>query len=133
MTDPGDNEATVRVDRWLWAARFFKTRALAQQAVAGGKVHVNGQRAKPSRGVRPGDALEIRKGSQRLQVTVRAVSDRRGPASEASTLYEEWPESRTRREQLATHRRLAPAPGYDNKGRPTKKDRRALERWRRGR
>jgi len=120
----------IRLDRWLWAARFFKTRALAARAVEGGKVHLNGQRTKPSKRLRDGDRLEIRKGPYRFEVMVRGLTDRRGPASEAATLYEEFPESAAARRSLAEQRR-APPPTYTEKGRPTKRDRRALDRIRR--
>jgi ribosome-associated heat shock protein Hsp15 len=121
------NEATVRLDRWLWAARFFKTRALASAAIAGGKVHVNGVRAKPAKQLRVGDLLRMRLGPYEWLVTVRALSERRGPASEAQLLYEESAEGRAARVRLAEAHKIAPAPAYRGKGRPTKKDRRKLE------
>ena len=121
----------VRIDRWLWAARFFKTRALASEAVKGGRVHVNGQPAKPAKDVRPGDELEISVGQTRFVVSVCAVSERRGPAAEAARLYEETAASRAERERAAELRRLAPAPAPDLGGRPTKRDRRRFERSRR--
>ncbi|MGH7701194.1 MAG: RNA-binding S4 domain-containing protein [Gemmatimonadales bacterium] len=119
---------TVRIDRWLWAARFFKTRSLAAQAVAGGKVHVNGERPKPAKAVRPGDRLRVRVGPYEHDVTVRALSGRRGSARAAAALYEETPESRSGRAKLAEQLRLAPSIRYEGKGRPTKKHRRALRR-----
>lgn len=122
----------VRIDKWLWAARFFKTRGLAQDAVAGGHVHVNGERVKPSRHVVPGDGLEITKGEQRFVVTVIALSEQRGPASVAETLYEETAESRTAREEGAAMRKLlrqsAPHPGT----KPDKKQRRHIIRFKGG-
>ncbi|HLZ44427.1 MAG TPA: S4 domain-containing protein [Gemmatimonadales bacterium] len=121
------NEATVRLDRWLWAARFFKTRALASAAIAGGKVHVNGVRAKPAKQLRVGDTLRMRLGPYEWLVTVRALSERRGPATDARALYEESAEGRAARERLAEAHKIAPAPAYRGKGRPTKKDRRKLE------
>jgi ribosome-associated heat shock protein Hsp15 len=121
----------VRIDRWLWAARFFKTRALASEAVKGGRVHVNGQPAKPAKDVRAGDTLEISVGQTRFVVEVRGVSERRGPASEAALLYTETADSRAERERAAELRRLAPAPAPDLGGRPTKRDRRRFERSRR--
>lgn len=121
------NEVTIRLDRWLWAARFFKTRALASAAIAGGKVHVNGVRAKPAKQLRVGDALRMRLGPYEWLVTVRALSERRGPASEAQLLYEESADGRAERERLAEAHKIAPAPAYRGKGRPTKKDRRKLE------
>ncbi|NIR58287.1 MAG: RNA-binding protein [Gammaproteobacteria bacterium] len=119
----------VRVDKWLWAARFFKTRALATAAVGGGKVHVNGERVKPSRAIREGDELRIRRGPVELVVVVRGVADRRGPAPEARRLYEETVESVRARERLRTKRRLrsafAPHPGH----RPDKRQRRRIRRF----
>src|ERR1051325_6271327 len=112
---------SVRLDRWLWAARFFQTRALASAAIGGGKVHVNGARAKAAKQVRPGDALRIRVGPYEWLVTVRGLSERRGPAQAAQALYEESPEGR------AARARPAPTPTDQGKGRPTKKDRRKLE------
>jgi ribosome-associated heat shock protein Hsp15 len=122
----------VRIDKWLWAARFFKTRGLAAEAVKGGRVHLNDQPAKPSKDVKPGDRLEITIGQTRFVVDVVGTSERRGPASEAAKLYEETPDSRAARERAAEQRRLAPAPAPDLGGRPTKRDRRRFERSRRG-
>ena len=93
--------AELRLDKWLWAARFFKTRAAATAAIGGGKVHVNGQRVKPARTVRPGDRLEILRGEARYAVVVQALNDQRRPAAEAAGLYEETPESLAKREALA--------------------------------
>ena len=121
----------VRVDKWLWAARFFKTRGAASEAVHGGRVHVNGVRVKPSREVRAGDRLEVTVGDVRREVVVRAVAEKRGPASVAATLYEETPESIARREQHAAARRLARPLGADLGTRPTKRDRRRLDALRR--
>ena len=100
----------VRVDRWLWAARFFKTRSTATDAVLGGRVHVNGARVKPSKELRPGDRLEVTVGDVRRDLVVRGVAEKRGPASVAATLYEETPESAARREQLALERLLLADP-----------------------
>ena len=97
--------AQVRIDKWLWAARFFKTRSAATEAVLGGRVHVDGERVKPSRDVRAGDTLEVTIGHVRRTVVVRAVAERRGPASVAATLYEETPESVAERERLALRRK----------------------------
>jgi ribosome-associated heat shock protein Hsp15 len=119
--------ATVRLDRWLWAARFFKTRGQAAGAVAGGKVHINGERAKASKAVRPGDRVRVRVGPYEFDVAVRALAERRGPARAASALYEETPESRAARERLAEQHRLAPSVRFEGKGRPTKRDRRRLD------
>lgn len=121
---------TLRIDRWLWAARFFKTRSSAAAAVSGGKVHLNGQRTKPAKAVRPGDRLDVRRGDNRWEVTVLATAERRGPASEARTLYEEAAESverRVREREARRERRLAAAAGA-GAGRPTKRDRRILDR-----
>jgi len=120
------SEERVRLDKWLWAARFFKTRGLAAEAIQGGRVHVGGVRAKAAREVRPGDTLEITAGQTAWTVVVRAVSARRGPASEAALLYEETAESRERRERRAAERRAAPVPGAEFQGRPTKRDRRRI-------
>jgi ribosome-associated heat shock protein Hsp15 len=122
----------VRVDKWLWAARFFKTRALATEAVLGGHVHLNGARVKPAKDVRVGDTLQVRVGTTEWVVDVRGLSDRRGPATVARELYEERPESREAREQAALQRRVAPPPlGSDLGARPTKQDRRRLDALRR--
>jgi ribosome-associated heat shock protein Hsp15 len=118
----------VRLDRWLWAARFFKTRALASAAIAGGKVQVNSTRAKPGKQIRVGDGLRVRVGPYEWLVTVREVSGRRGPPKTAQGLYEESPEGRAARERLAELHKIAPAPTYQGKGRPTKKERRELQR-----
>jgi ribosome-associated heat shock protein Hsp15 len=127
MHDEGDR---VRVDKWLWAARFFKTRSLATEAVAGGKVEVNGDRAKPAKAIKPGDEVRVRVGPYEHTLIVRELSDRRGPASVAQTLYEETVASREARERLAGQLKLAPAAFvYEEKGRPTKKDRRELSRF----
>jgi ribosome-associated heat shock protein Hsp15 len=119
----------VRVDRWLWAARFFKTRALSAAAVAGGKVQVNGTRAKPAKPLHVGDDLRIRVGPYEWLVTVRALSERRGPPRDAQLLYDESAAGRAERERLAQAHKLAPAPTYQGKGRPTKKERRELQRF----
>jgi len=121
----------MRVDKWLWVARIFKTRSLATEAVSGGRVHVNGQSVKPSREVRPRDELEVTKGPIRLTVVVRATAERRGPASEAALLYEETEASREAREAFAAQRRLAAQAQPDFGGRPTKRDRRRYDRSRR--
>jgi ribosome-associated heat shock protein Hsp15 len=123
----------VRIDKWLWAARFFKTRALATEAALGGRVHVNGERVKPSKVVRAGDTVEVTIGTMRWTVAVTGVADRRGPASVAATLYAEAPESRAAREQHALERRLAGPLGSDLGARPTKQARRRLDAMRRPR
>ena len=123
-------EGSLRIDKWLWAARFFKTRALAAEAIDAGRVSVNGERAKASKVVRPGDAVRVRRPPFEHAVKVLGVADRRGPASEARGLYEETPESRAAREALTAELRSMPPPAF--KGRPTKRDRRTLERFMRG-
>ena len=122
----------VRVDKWLWAARLAKTRALAVDAVKGGRVELNGQRVKPSKEVRPGDELEITSGPYRRVVIVHALSDRRRPAKEAALLYEETAASVAARERIAAQRQLEAVPSPRPGGRPTKRDRRRMEA-RRGR
>jgi len=121
----------VRIDKWLWAARFFKTRGAATGAVVGGRVHVNGVRVKPSKEIRPTDTVEVRVGQVQWTVVVRGVSDKRGPASVAATLYDETPESISGRERFAAERRLARPPGADLGARPTKQARRRLDALRR--
>jgi ribosome-associated heat shock protein Hsp15 len=123
----------VRIDRWLWAARFFKTRSAATDAVAGGHVQVGGDRVKPAKEVRVGDTLEIRRGEIRWTVVVTGVADRRGSASVAAGLYDETAESLAAREQQRLERRLARPLGADLAGRPTKQARRRIEALRRGR
>lgn len=130
----GDDKDRVRIDKWLWAARFYKTRSLATEAVVGGKVEVNGERAKPARLVRPGDQVVVRQPPFEWRLTVRGLAERRGPATVAQGLYEETAESRAERERLAERLRVAqPLFVYEEKGRPTKKDRRMIDRWERGR
>lgn len=123
---PGDTPDTVRLDRWLWAARVYKTRSLAQAACAGGKVDVNGDAAKPSRAVRPGDRLRVTLGEWRRELLVRAVSDRRGPATEARLLYEDLSPPRPPRASRIPPAFLRTA----GLGRPTKRERRLLDRLR---
>lgn len=118
----------VRIDKWLWAARFFKTRNLATEAVSGGKVHLNDGRVKPSHGLKPGDRLRIRKGELEFRVEVTALSERRGSASEAEKLYREDPESIAAREARRDERRLQHNAAPQPHGRPDKKARRE---WRR--
>lgn len=118
----------LRLDKWLWAARFFKTRSLATEAVDGGKVHLNGQRVKPAREVRVGDTLAITAGES-WTVAVKALSDRRGPAPEARLLYAEMPESAIAREQAREAGRLVADPAAERHGRPTKRDRRQLGKF----
>jgi ribosome-associated heat shock protein Hsp15 len=121
----------MRIDKWLWAARFFKTRSQATEAVDGGHVEINGERAKPAKPVKAGDELRIRSHQNTFVVHVRGLADRRGPASDAQQLYEETEASRRERERLAEQRRLAPTPAYEEGGRPTKRDRRDMARVKR--
>lgn len=115
----------LRIDKWLWAARFFKTRSLAADAVEGGKVTMNEARIKPAKAVAAGDMLEIRVGKFRYEVEVLALSGKRGPAPEAQKLYRETEDSRAKREAIAAELRAQPQPAF--KGRPTKRDRRRIE------
>lgn len=120
---------SVRIDKWLWAARFFKTRSMATDAVDGGKVRLNGERIKPARGVRPGDTLEIDNGSTEWEVVVRDLADKRGSAAIAQTLYQETERSVAEREKKAEQRRFFREPGESIKGRPTKRDRRLIDKF----
>jgi ribosome-associated heat shock protein Hsp15 len=128
MGDRDEGLDKVRLDKWLWAARFFKTRALAAEAVEGGKVQVNGDRPKRARSLQVRDEIRIRLGSYEHIVMVRALSDRRGPASQAAELYDETDASRKAREALAVQLKSLHALFGPEKGRPTKKDRREIER-----
>ncbi len=121
----------ARVDKWLWAARFFRTRSAATTAVVGGRIHVNGARVKPSKEVRVGDTVEVTIRSVKRTVEVAGVADRRGPAAAAATLYVEAPESISAPAEAALARRLARPPGADLGARPTKLARRRLEAMRR--
>lgn len=121
----------MRVDKWLWAARFYKTRSLASSEVEGGHVEVNGERAKPAKHIKVGDVLRVRLNQFTFVITVRGLAERRGPAKEAQLLYEEDAASRAERDRLAEQRRLAPPPAYEEGGRPSKRDRRELSRVRR--
>ncbi len=118
----------VRLDKWLWAARFFKTRSIARNAIDGGKVHYEGVRAKPGRKVELGASLRIRQGYDEKDVVVTGLAERRGPASEAAALYRETDESMRKREELARARALNPMAGEH---RPDKKQRRQLHRFKR--
>ena len=119
----------LRVDKWLWAARFFKTRSLASDAVSGGKVKVNGATIKPAREIKVDDRLDIANSETCWQVTVKALSDKRGPAPEARLLYEETPDSITARETARESRPFVQDPAADIHGRPTKRDRRQMDRY----
>ena len=128
MAEPSSD--SVRIDKWLWAARLAKTRPLAAEAVKGGHVEVNGRRVPPGKGVRVGDRVELTIGGVPRIVDVRGLAERRGPASAAATLYEETPESVAEREAFVRQRRLAPEPALSiEQGRPTKRDRRQLADW----
>jgi ribosome-associated heat shock protein Hsp15 len=122
--------AGVRIDKWLWAARFYRTRSAAQQAVVGGKVKLNGERIKPSVALRPGDRLCIHIGNYEWEIAVAQLSDKRGPASVARQLYSEDEASQHKRAAQSALRRFAADPGQERHGRPTKRERRQLERWR---
>ncbi|MFN8109158.1 MAG: RNA-binding S4 domain-containing protein [Thermoleophilia bacterium] len=126
MAPVADLTAT-RIDRWLWAARFAKTRSLAAELINGGRVHLNGVRAKPSKDVHVGDTVEVTVGEQAFTVVVRGIAERRGSATVAQQLYEETDESRALRERRADLRRMAPAPGAGMGARPTKRDRRRIQ------
>ena len=126
--DAANELGRVRLDKWLWAARFFKTRSIAAEAIGGGKVDVNGERAKRARLLHIGDRVSIRHPPFETHVVVRAVSEHRGRAADAARLYDETPASRTAREALSLQ--LRSLPSTEDRGRPTKKDRRELDRWR---
>lgn len=119
---------SVRIDKWLWAARFFKTRSMATDAVDAGKVRLNEERIKPARGVKPGDVLEIDNGATEWEVVVQALADKRGSATVAQTLYTETERSIAERQKKAEQRKLFREPGEAIKGRPTKRDRRLLDK-----
>lgn len=121
--------ASIRIDKWLWAARFFKTRSLAQEAVELGRVRLAGQRLKPSRDVKPGDRLTVERGEERFEIFVEKISAVRGPAPVAQTLYRETDESREKRERASEMRKIAMEPASTiAKGRPTKRDARLIRR-----
>lgn len=127
-----ETRSAPRLDKWLWAARFFKTRSLASEEIARGRVQVNGQSAKASRLVRVSDRIELRQGSVHRTVLVLGLSHVRGPAPAAQALYQETPDSIAARERLAEQRRLAPEPAETiDQGRPTKRNRRELADWNR--
>ena len=128
MNDRASNQQ-IRIDKWLWAARFFKTRTLAAEAVAGGKIEINGERAKPSRIVRAGDKLCVRRGAYEWIVIVQDLSPLRGPAALAKLLYDETEDSKQKREAAIAQMKLERPPGFDTTGRPSKKDRRAIGRF----
>ncbi|MCK4839246.1 MAG: RNA-binding protein [Desulfobulbaceae bacterium] len=125
-----DQDKKVRIDKWLWAARFFKTRAVASQAVVGGHVHLNGERVKPARSIKPGDELRITRGNDEFVVIVVGLHDRRGPASLARTLYDETESSLEARQLASEQRRLmAASRPVDPVRRPGKRDRRLIRKF----
>jgi ribosome-associated heat shock protein Hsp15 len=122
-------DTSVRLDKWLWAARFFKTRSVAREAVSGGKVHLNGNRAKPGRSLNIGDVLRIQRGDDEYTITVVELGIRRGPAVVARTFYEECEESRLKREQLKEQRKLEHDQFTKRERRPDKQQRRRIVRF----
>ena len=124
-----NHDEPIRLDKWLWAARFFKTRSLAAQAASGGKIAINGEHSKPSRVVGVGDRLSIRRGPYEWTIVVKNIARVRGPAPQAQQLYEETPESVAKRVALAAQLKFERAPEFDSPGRPSKKDRRAIGRF----
>lgn len=122
-------DTPVRLDKWLWAARFFKTRSLAREAISGGKVHLNGYRVKPGRALSPGDSLRIQRGEDEFIINVVECSTRRGPAANAQGLYQETEESRLKREQRAEQRKLERQKHASRERRPDKRQRRRLVRF----
>jgi len=125
-------DSSVRLDKWLWAARFFKTRSVARDAVSGGKVHLNGNRAKPGRTLSIDDVLRIQRGDDEYTITIIEVASRRGPAAVAQTLYEESDESRVKREKLVEQRKLEHEQHAGRERRPDKRQRRRLVRFKTG-
>lgn len=123
---------SVRLDKWLWAARFYKSRTLAVTAIEAGRVQVGDDRAKPARLIKVGDRLKINREQERFELVVRGISEQRKSAPLARLLYEETPESMLARQTIAENRRFFSEPSQDIAGRPTKRNRRALERWREG-
>ena len=119
----------VRIDKWLWAARFFKTRSLAREAISGGKIHLNGYRVKPGRALKPGDSLRVQRGEEEYVIEVVELSTRRGPATIAQTLYQETEESLNQREKIATQRKLEREQNATRERRPDKRQRRRLVRF----
>jgi len=128
MTENGERKTPVRLDTWLWCARFYRTRAIAAAAVDGGKAEVNGARAKRAKAIKVGDRLRLRKGPFEYHLTVLGLSERRGPPAAGAALYEEDPATKLERERHAEQLRIAPSVRYEGKGRPTKKERRDLDR-----
>lgn len=122
----------VRIDKWLWAARFFKTRSLATDAVDGGRVQINSSRVKPAKDVKIGDRVDLSIGDLHWELMVEGLSEKRGPAPEARKLYTETEASQMRRQKAVEERHLRVEPAADLQGRPTKRDRRSIDRWRQG-
>ncbi len=122
-------DSPVRLDKWLWAARFFKTRSVAREAISGGKVHLNGNRSKPGRNLNVGDELRIQRGEDEYTITIVELSIRRGPATVARTLFEESDENRLKREKLAEERRLEHQQHATRERRPDKRQRRHIVRF----
>ena len=123
---------SLRIDKWLWVARFFKTRSLATEAIHAGHIKLNGSTVKPARELRPGDILDLAIGDVKWTIEVLGLNDQRRPASEAQLLYAETPESSLRRAEAKEAHRLAPTPGSDLRGRPTKKARRQIRGFNEG-
>ncbi len=132
MKDSHDTTDRTRLDKWLWAARFFKHRTLATDAVEGGKVQLNGIRVKPAKDVKIGDRVDIQLAEARFTVIVTGIAEKRGSATVAQTLYAETPESSAARESAREERKFAATPGADLHGRPTKRDRRMIGRFNSG-
>lgn len=128
----GEERPAVRVDKWLWAARFYKTRALAVTAVEGGKIQVHDQRVKRAKLLHVGDQVRIRQGPYEFHLTVLGVAERRGSAAQAAGLYRESDESRRRREELQFQLKHSAPPTFRTRGRPTKRERRVIDKWKRG-
>jgi ribosome-associated heat shock protein Hsp15 len=133
MANPDPSSERLRIDRWLWCARFFKSRSQASEAVDGGRVHLNGARVKPSHGVRIGDRLEVTRERESWDIEIRSIPDRRGPAGEAAACYEEMPESSEQRAALRSQRGMAGGAPPRPPTRPDKRARRELMKLQRGR